>query len=101
MFPSQSGLNEFAGWLRISNDAFTDIKRYPSVVNDTAIGDSVHLMSADELNELPPNLSRIGNYRKNTVFTAGVQPTIDSFYFWVNGDSIWYSEKPESTFILG
>ena len=46
--------------MRISNDAFTDIKRYPSVVNSTAVGESVILMAAEDLDKLPPNLSRNG-----------------------------------------
>jgi len=50
---------------------------------------------------LPPALNRIGNFRKNSVYEAGVQPTPDSFYFWVKGDSIWYSEKQDSTLVLG
>jgi hypothetical protein len=58
--------------LRISNDAFTDIKRFPSVVNSTAVGESVILMAAEDLDKLPPNLSRNGNFRKNSVFVEGV-----------------------------
>jgi hypothetical protein len=58
-------------------------------------------MDMKELDSLPPALNRKGTFRKNHSFVEGVQPTMDSFYFWLNGDSLWYSEKIDSTIILG
>ena len=61
--------------MRISNDAFTDIKRYPSVVNSTAVGESVYLMSAEDLNKLPPNLSRTGKFLKKIIIKETLEKT--------------------------
>jgi hypothetical protein len=58
-------------------------------------------MSELELHDLAPTLNRKGTFRKNTAFVAGTQPTLDSFYFWLNGDSIWYAETLTSTAVLG
>jgi len=86
--------NPHEGWLRISNDNFIDAKRYPNVVDGSSkLQDAVILMDLEELNSLPPALNRAGQFRKNSNFVEGTTPTLDSFYFWLKGDSIWYSEK--------
>jgi len=51
------------------------------------------LMKPKNLDEMPSALNKKGNFRKNSQFCeGGAIPTPDSFYFRINGESIYYTE---------
>lgn len=60
------------------------------------------MLSLEELQKMPAGLSRESDFRKNTSFKEGGDiPTCDSFYFWINGEYMLYSEQKEKAVVLG
>jgi len=85
------------GFMRFSSDQLSNIMKYPPIPADTEKPDEkdvdLKLMKPKNLDELPPALNKKGNFRKNSQFAeGGAIPTPDSFYFRINGESIYYTE---------
>lgn len=80
------------GYLRIASGSFMDTARYPSI-SPSSPESQIQLMSQDDLLDLPPLDDRNGSFRKNTNFIKGVTPSLDSFYFRLAGDKLYYANS--------
>jgi len=62
----------------------------------------LQMLTLEELEKLPAELDRKSAFRKNSQYVeGGAIPTPDSFYFWANGQYLYYSESKELPVILG
>jgi len=60
------------------------------------------LLSRKENSNLAPILQKKGNFRKNSEYcAAGPVPTIDSYFFRLTNENLYYTETASDAVVLG